>query len=66
MALSRRDVEFLVNLDALTYSGQPMNLLDVQGNPRYTFVKGSITDAKLVSSILNKENISELLTSYNA
>jgi len=37
------DVE-VVNLDALTYAGSLENLRDVEGNPRYRFVKGDICD----------------------
>ena len=33
----------IVNLDALTYAGNPENLADLKGNPRYRFVKGDIT-----------------------
>jgi len=42
----------IVNLDALTYAGNPRNLEDVDQNPRYRFVHGSITDKDLVSSLL--------------
>lgn len=34
----------VVNLDALTYAGNLANLADVETHPRYTFVKGDITD----------------------
>ena len=39
----RPDVE-VVNYDALTYAGNADNLRDVAGDPRYTFVHGSIVD----------------------
>jgi len=42
----------LVNLDALTYAGNPENLRDVEKNPRYTFRKGSITDGTLVDDLV--------------
>src|SRR5882672_5275667 len=42
----------VVNLDKLTYAGNPANLADVEGNPRYTFVHGDICDAKLVRDVL--------------
>lgn len=42
----------IINLDALTYSGNPDNLRDVAGNERYRFVKGIIGDKKLVSEIV--------------
>lgn len=42
----------IINLDALTYSGNPDNLRDVAGNERYRFVKGMIGDKKLVSELV--------------
>src|SRR3984957_5944516 len=42
----------LVNLDALTYAGNPHNLAAVQSDPAYTFVHGNICDADLVESLL--------------
>ena len=38
----------VVNLDKLTYAGNPANLADLADAPRYTFVKGDICDAGLV------------------
>jgi len=34
----------IVNLDSLTYAGNPDNLLSVQNNPKYAFVKADIRD----------------------
>ena len=42
----------LVNLDALTYAGNPHNLAAVQSDPAYTFVHGNICDEGLVESLL--------------
>src|SRR5471032_564989 len=42
----------LVNLDALTYAGNPANLADLAGDPRYVFAHGDIGDTDLVSSLL--------------
>lgn len=36
--------EQIVNLDALTYAGNPENLKAIENAPNYTFVKGDITD----------------------
>jgi len=47
----------LVNLDNLTYAGNPKNLADVENDPRYRFVKGDICDAELVASIFAEEKI---------
>jgi nucleoside-diphosphate-sugar epimerase len=41
-----------VNLDALTYAGNPANLDDVQGHPGYTFIHGDVCDRALVEEIM--------------
>jgi dTDP-glucose 4,6-dehydratase len=41
----------VVNLDKLTYAGNPANLADVAGSPRYTFVHGDVCDAELVRDV---------------
>jgi dTDP-glucose 4,6-dehydratase len=38
----------VVNFDAVTYAGNLANLADLQGNPRYRFVRGDITDRNAV------------------
>ena len=43
--------DVVVNLDKLTYAGNPANLADVADSPRYTFVHGDICDAKLVRDV---------------
>ncbi len=42
----------IVNLDALTYAGNPENLKDLKAEGRYTFVKGKIEDAALLKSLV--------------
>lgn len=44
MLLARDDGTEVVNLDLLTYSGNPDNVAEVADDPRYTFVKGDIRD----------------------
>jgi len=61
LALERGNLESLVNIDSLTYSGQPMNLLDVEPDSRYSFVHGSINDSALISSIVSDENIDVII-----
>jgi dTDP-glucose 4,6-dehydratase len=52
LALRRHpDVE-IVNLDALTYAGNPANLADVAGDRRYRFVRGDVCDARAVREAL--------------
>ncbi|HEU4370748.1 MAG TPA: dTDP-glucose 4,6-dehydratase [Methylomirabilota bacterium] len=41
----------VVNLDKLTYAGNPANLADVEPDPRYAFVRGDIADATLVRDV---------------
>ena len=47
--LRRHDDVEVVNLDALTYAGNPANLADVADSERYRFVHGSICDAAAVA-----------------
>ena len=42
----------IVNLDKLTYAGNPENLRDVEGDRRYRFVHGDICDEALVDDLL--------------
>lgn len=44
----------IVNLDALTYAGNLKNLFELEGNSRYVFVKGDITDRTLVSKLFDE------------
>ncbi|MEI6511080.1 MAG: dTDP-glucose 4,6-dehydratase [Candidatus Uhrbacteria bacterium] len=44
----------IVNLDKLTYAGNPANLADVENDSRYRFVKGDIADQAIVESILSE------------
>lgn len=49
-----RTGESLVNLDKLTYAGNPNNLKSVQHDERYNFVQGDICDEALVENLLAK------------
>ena len=51
----------LVNLDLLTYAGNPANLADLAADPRYVFVRGDIGDAALVARLLAEHAIDALL-----
>jgi len=44
--------EPVLNLDALTYAGNPENLASLQGDPRHVFVHGDITDRALLDRLL--------------
>ena len=47
----------LVNLDALTYAGNPANLADLAKDPRYVFAHGDIGVTALVSRLLAEHAI---------
>ena len=46
--------ESIVNLDKITYAGNPENLKDIAGDPRYTFVRGDICDPEIVGSVFRE------------
>jgi len=47
----------IVNLDKLTYCGNPDNLRDIENDNRYTFIKGDICDKKIVEKIVKDCNV---------
>ncbi|MBV8531019.1 MAG: dTDP-glucose 4,6-dehydratase [Candidatus Eremiobacteraeota bacterium] len=52
LALRERPSLEIVNLDAITYAGNPANLRDVETVPRYRFLKGDICDPAAVRDAL--------------
>ncbi len=48
----RPDAE-VVNLDALTYAGNPANLADLEGDPGYRFIHGDIRDRATVDQAMD-------------
>lgn len=54
LVLRERPDATVVNLDAITYAGNPANLRDVEGHPRYGFVKGDICDAAAVRAAIGR------------
>ncbi|WP_457422365.1 dTDP-glucose 4,6-dehydratase [Roseateles sp. P5_E7] len=48
----RQSDEPVVNLDVLTYAGNPENFASLDGDARHIFVKGDICDGALVDSLL--------------
>ncbi len=53
-ALERYPDFSIINVDALTYAGNPENIKSIESDPRYTFIKGNITDEKLVQSVMEQ------------
>lgn len=43
----------VVNLDKLTYAGNPGNLRDIEDNPRYRFIRGDVCDAGVVAEAMD-------------
>jgi dTDP-glucose 4,6-dehydratase len=53
LLLADKDVR-VINLDNLTYAGNPRNLADLDGHPRLEFVKGDIADGGVVRQVLSR------------
>ena len=51
----------VVNLDRLTYAGNAENLADLEGNPRYRFVRGDIANGELVAELIRTERIDAIM-----
>ena len=47
----------IINLDSLTYAGNLENLRDVEKNKNYKFIKGDITDKKIVDQAIKGADI---------
>jgi dTDP-glucose 4,6-dehydratase len=56
LALEREDVERVVNLDALTYSGREENIHGLEDR-RLRFVRGDVADTELVARLFEEEKI---------
>ncbi len=54
--LSTQDAR-IVNLDKLTYAGNPDTLASVRDDPRHVFVQGDIGDADLVARLLREHQV---------
>jgi dTDP-glucose 4,6-dehydratase len=47
----------VVNLDAMTYAGNPENLADVENDARYEFVHGDVCDAEVVRDVMKRVDV---------
>ena len=50
--IARYPEQAIVNIDKLTYAGNPENLADIEGNPRYEFKQEDICDREFVRGVL--------------
>ncbi|MEZ6064302.1 MAG: dTDP-glucose 4,6-dehydratase [Planctomycetaceae bacterium] len=57
LLLAERPAVHIVNLDALTYAGNPENLANLSDDPRYVFQRGDICDRTLVDALLQEHRI---------
>jgi dTDP-glucose 4,6-dehydratase len=57
LAIEKLPEARVLNLDKLTYAGNPANLIDVENNPRYQFVHGDICDQELLEKVFTEEQI---------
>jgi dTDP-glucose 4,6-dehydratase len=55
--LNHRPMWQVVNLDKVTYAGNPENLSDIERDPRYHFVHGDIGNRELVAHTLRTHKI---------
>jgi dTDP-glucose 4,6-dehydratase len=53
--------DLILNMDALTYAGNPENLRDVESAHNYRFIKGDITDEACVNDIFINFNIDAVI-----
>ncbi|MDI6785510.1 MAG: dTDP-glucose 4,6-dehydratase [bacterium] len=51
----------IINLDILTYAGNLDNLIEVENNPNYKFIRGDITNKSLINNILEDKNIEVII-----
>ena len=58
--LNEHPDDALINLDKLTYAGNPDNLRDVENNPNYSFVRGDICDQNLVDRLMQEQQIDHI------
>ncbi|MBR5420814.1 MAG: dTDP-glucose 4,6-dehydratase [Lachnospiraceae bacterium] len=51
----------IINVDVLTYAGNPENLKEVEGRDNYTFVKADICDTEAISRIFAENDIDRVV-----
>lgn len=61
LALQKMQDIRLINLDKLTYAGNPKNLAGSDDDPRYRFIKGDICDKDLLERLFRDEKIDTIV-----
>lgn len=55
------NAEPVINLDKLTYAGNPHNLTSIANDPRHKLIHGDIADFDLVSNLLQRHSIRAII-----
>lgn len=61
LANSGAKIDKIVNLDKITYAGNPDNLTDIKDDDRHLLVTGDICDRALVDDLLRKHSIDAVM-----
>jgi dTDP-glucose 4,6-dehydratase len=59
--LAERPAWRVVNLDKLTYAGNPESLADLEAHPRYRFVRGDVANGELVGEVIRSEHVEAVM-----
>ena len=51
----------IVNMDCLSYAGNPENVKDLEGEPNYVFIKGDIRDTRDICIIMTTYEITDII-----
>ncbi len=51
----------IINVDKLTYAGNPENLKEFEGNPNYTFIRSDICDSDTIMKIFEENDIQRVV-----
>lgn len=51
----------LINLDCLSYAGNPENLADLEGDSRYQFIQGDIRDVEKVREVMLEGGVTQVV-----
>ncbi|MCK9474629.1 MAG: dTDP-glucose 4,6-dehydratase [Candidatus Muirbacterium halophilum] len=60
MLEKHKDIK-IVNLDKLTYAGNPANLIEIEDNDNYFFVRGDICNEKVILDIFENHNVNTVV-----
>lgn len=59
--LKENGYDQVINLDALTYAGNPANLADLESNAAYEFVHANILEQERIEELLDRRSVSTIV-----